>query len=107
LRRTADGEQAVPEFSRRKAARRVKVGETSVLASLIFHHDGNPIVDARKAWKTACPKAGVPRRLFHDLRRSAVKNMDEAGVWRDVAMAISGHKTQAMYSRSRAWRSTP
>ena len=25
--------------------------------------------------------------------------MDEAGVWRDVAMAISGHKTQAMYSR--------
>jgi PIN domain nuclease of toxin-antitoxin system len=37
--------------------------------------------------------------LFHDLRRSAVKNLDEAGVSRDVAMAISGHKTQAMYSR--------
>jgi hypothetical protein len=28
-----------------------------------------------------------------------VKNLDEAGVSRDVAMPISRHKTQAMYSR--------
>jgi integrase len=86
-------------LERRKAARRVKVGETPVMASLIFHHNGHAIVDIRKAWKTACKKAGVPNRLFHDLRRSAVKNMDDAGVSRDAAMAISGHKTQSMYSR--------
>jgi integrase len=86
-------------LERRKAARRVKVGETSTLAGLVFHHNGNAIVDIRKAWKSAVKKAGVPRRLFHDLRRSAVKNLDEAGISRDVAMAISGHKTQAMYSR--------
>ena len=86
-------------LERRKAARRVKVGETSTLAALVFHHNGYATVDFRKAWKSAVKKAGVPHRLFHDLRRSAVKNLDEAGISRDVAMAISGHKTQAMYSR--------
>ena len=86
-------------LERRKAAQKVKDGDTTKFAALIFHHNGHAIVDIRKAWKTACKKAGVPHRLFHDLRRSAVKNMDEAGVSRDVAMAISGHKTQAMYSR--------
>jgi len=86
-------------LERRKIARQVKAGDTTTLAALIFHHNGKPIVDIRKAWKTACKKAGVPGRLFHDLRRSACKNLDEAGVSRDVAMSISGHKTQAMYSR--------
>ena len=87
-------------LERRKAARQVKTDDGMMLAALIFHHDGNPIVDIRKAWHTACRRAGVPGRLlFHDLRRSAVKNLDKAGVSRDVAMSISGHRTQAMYSR--------
>jgi integrase len=86
-------------LERRRQARQVKADGTTTLAALIFHHDGRPIVDIRKAWKTACKKAGVPGRLFHDLRRSAVKNLDEAGVSRDVAMSISGHRTQAMYTR--------
>jgi integrase len=87
-------------LERRKSARRVKTEDGgTTLAALIFHHDGNPIVDHRKAWKTACKKAGAPGRLFHDLRRSAVKNLDEAGVPRDVAKSISGHKTDAMFAR--------
>ena len=57
------------------------------------------IVDIRKAWRTACQKGGKPGLLFHDLRRSAVKHLDEAGVSRDVAMQISGRKTQSMYTR--------
>jgi integrase len=86
-------------LERRRQARQVKVDGTTTLAALIFHHYGRPIVDIRKAWKTACKRAGAPQRLFHDLRRSAVKNLDEAGVSRDVAMSISGHRTQAMYTR--------
>jgi integrase len=56
----------------------------------------------KKAWKTARVAAGVPDLHFHDLRRSAVRNMDRAGVPRPVAMRISGHKTESMYNRYKA-----
>jgi integrase len=66
---------------------------------LIFHHAGEPIVDFRKAWATAAKHAQVPGRLFHDLRRSAVRNMIRAGVPEKVAMEISGHRTHSMLNR--------
>jgi integrase len=62
-------------------------------------HVGQPVGDLRKAWKCACKAAGRAGVLFHDLRRSAVRNLEQAGVSRSVAMKITGHKTEAVYRR--------
>jgi integrase len=63
----------------------------------------------RYHWNRACDKLGLgefdkkTRRYSglrpHDLRRSAIRNMIRAGVPRNVAMEISGHKTESIFNR--------
>jgi len=69
------------------------------IVPLVFHRDGQRIRDLRAAWSTACTAAGCPGRLRHDFRRTAVRNLERAGVSRSAAMAMVGHKTEAIYRR--------
>jgi integrase len=69
--------------------------------SLIFHSEGGRLRerDFSSIWQRACERAGVKKFTFHDLRRTAVRNMIRAGVDRDVAKKISGHETDSIFSR--------
>jgi integrase len=65
----------------------------------VFQRAGEPIKEFRGAWKNACKAAEVPDLKFHDLRRTAVRNMRRAGVSQVVRMRITGHRTDSMERR--------
>ena len=59
----------------------------------VFPHRRGRLAGIRRrshgtAWQTACLRAGVPGRILHDYRRTAVRNPERAGVSRSVGMKI-------------------
>jgi site-specific recombinase XerD len=77
---------------------------TGSLIPWVFHREGNEIRDFRHAWRAACRRGGVfgadgRPKVPHDFRRTAVRNLERAGVPRSVAMQLVGHKTESVYRR--------
>lgn len=65
----------------------------------VFHREGYPIRQFKTSWRTACKRAGVEGMMFHDLRRTAIRNLTRAGVPQKTAMEITGHKTISVFQR--------
>lgn len=91
--------RAVPILDGDMRSRLVWSRDRAEGSARVFHHDGEPIRVFRGAWRTACKLAGVPDLKFHDLRRTAVRNMRRAGVPQVVRMRITGHRTDSMERR--------
>jgi len=85
--------------SQREWVHRIERATGQVIPWVFPKTNGHPVADFYGAWRAACRRAGVPGRLFHDFRRTAVRNLERAGVSRSVAMKLTGHKTEAVYRR--------
>ena len=73
--------------------------DTGTICPYVFQRNGRRLKSIRGAWAAACVAVGVPGRVPHDLRRSAVRTMERRGLSRSVAMQLTGHKTESVYRR--------
>jgi integrase len=77
------------------------------IVPFVFHDKGEPLFGAdgrakrslRRGWRRACAAVGLPGRILHDFRRTAVRNLERAGMPRSVAMELVGHRTESVYQR--------
>jgi len=84
------------------------------LCRWVCHRRGVQIGSIHKIWQSVCVQLGLATGervkkdghfrnyqglIVHDLRRSGLRNLIRAGVDRDTAKAISGHKSDDVFSR--------
>ncbi len=90
--------RAILETQREKV-RNLERATGAIIPWIFVHRNGRRIKNFRHCWGKACKAAGVPGRLVHDLRRTAVRNLERAGVPRSAAMKMTGHRTETVYRR--------
>jgi len=111
----------VAEVIERRSAVRERLAREAVIARWVFcfsaplrvsnrtyHAAGAPLFKSggdrgllnslRDEWSAACKAVGLPGRMFHDLRRSAARNFERAGIPRSVARRLGGWSDK-IYSR--------
>ena len=79
-------------LERRRAVTRARERDLGRIIPHVFtRSSGAPLGTFNKAWATACRAAGVPGRVLHDFRRTAVAER--------VAMQLVGWKSRQMLDR--------
>ncbi len=73
--------------------------KAGTICPYVFQRKGKRVKSLRKAWVAACKASGCPGRIPHDFRRTAVRNLTRAGVTDTIAMAVTGHRTRAVFDR--------
>ncbi len=73
------------------------VAGKSAESSVLTRPDGKAVKDFRETWANACKSSGVPGLLFHDLRRTAARNLRRAGIAEGVIMKIGGWRTRSVF----------
>jgi integrase len=81
-----------------EATRKLEI-QTGRVIPWLFHNAGSPIVDYRQAWNRACAAAGVAGRIPHDFRRTAARNLVNAGVDPMTTMQLVGWEDVNMLRR--------
>jgi len=66
---------------------------------LFTRASGTAVRDFRRSWKKVCAEAGVQGLHFHDLRRTAARNMRRGHISERVAMEVGGWKTTSVFHR--------
>src|SRR5262249_19203011 len=69
------------------------------VCQLVFHRNGERVLSFYQRRGKACGSEQVGKKVPHDFRRSAVRNMVRAGIHERVAMEMAGHKTRAIFDR--------
>ena len=104
-----DEDRALPLSPLLRAIISRRLADRQLGCPYVFQHQGQPLSDHGR-WEAAWFRAKLPTRetkkgwigaakIFHDLRRTAVTNMIEAGIDEKTAMQISGHKTREIFDR--------
>jgi len=91
----------------RQRARTDEAQRAGRIVPFVFHDNAQPLFGAdgrakrslRRAWRRACTAAALPGRILHDFRRTAVRNLERAGMPRSIAMELIGHRTESVYQR--------
>jgi hypothetical protein len=61
-------------------AKRDAMHRKGLICPSVSTYDSRPFKRYKRAWKTACLKAGSPGKIPHDFKRTAVRNLVRVGV---------------------------